>query len=142
MTDYKRVKYVQTDDGTVLYVSAGFCEKGTKLLTIKEGKRLYQEQAAGILRKSIPPDTKLYTVRRYKSPDSNRREFSILQFIVEWKTIRVHDITFLVARVLDKKVGKHGGIITSNSALDLIEYLSIKLYPGNTRINVFSHEEL
>ena len=137
------MKYIQLiGNPIILRVNDNYEEKDCIVHSQKSGKALYQQQAIDSLKKSIKIGETLYTICRYRSESGITQEVSILYFdisnVVTLRKLHVWDITGLTARILDMKVGKHGGIITKNTARDIIEHLANKLYPGVSPC--FDHE--
>lgn len=130
----KSETYVQCPNGEVLTTQSPENWKGCKVLTRKEGEKLYREQACKHLRKLLKPGSTVYTILRSVSKSGMSRKLSL---VIPQKDGTIRDITYTAAVVMNCTVDAHNQITRHGCGMDMgfdcVYNLGYCLWPKGTK---------
>lgn len=99
-----------------------------------EEKAREKRDAITVLLEVLKPGSRVYTVLRNVSRSGMQREISLV--IVDPRDNELFTLDYLVARALDYRLGKHGGLVCGGAGMDfgyhLVHNLGRALWPHGT----------
>jgi len=124
--------FMKTEHGSVIRTENPEFWQKAEVLTLKEGKRLWKEQARDALREQVQAGQTVFTVLRSVSSSGMSRQIDVY-LIQDDKPVY---ITGLVARLLDYRQAKSGALFVRGCGTDMgfevVYSLSRALFPdGN-----------
>lgn len=123
--------YMRTPEGTVFSTSYPHYHQECELLKVtqKAGKEMVRQQRIKDMLEWVKPGDTITTILRHTSASGMSREISVA--IV--KDGAISDVTWIVAEILGRKMGKHLGIVCTGCGMDmgfeLVYNLSRRLFP-------------
>ena len=112
------MKYLQTNEGTIIETDSPEYWKECKPLTKKEGQKLYREQQAKTLRKWIKPGDAVSCILRHVSSSGMSRRISLV--ITNKETGEIQDISGYAATVMDyRRNNRDNSLIVSGCGMDM-----------------------
>jgi hypothetical protein len=130
----KSETYVQCPNGDVLTTSNPENWKDCKVLTRKEGEKLYREQACKRLRKLLKPGSTVYTILRSVSKSGMSRKLSL---VIPQKDGTILDITYTAAVAMNCTTDSNGYITRGGCGMDMgfdtVYNLGYYLWPKGTK---------
>ena len=109
------MKYVKSTTGQIHITGNLEFWKDCEVLTQKEGKAAYYEQAKKGLLRLLKPGMTVYTVLKHVSSSGTSRRISLLI----GNGTEITKLDYLAAIVLESKVSAKGGIITNGCGMDM-----------------------
>lgn len=109
------MKYVKSTDGQIFITDNLEFWKECEVLSQKEGKAAYVEQAKQSLLKLLKPGMTVYTVLKHVSSSGTSRRISLMI----GNGAEITKLDYLTAIVLESKVSDKGGIITNGCGMDM-----------------------
>lgn len=126
------MKYIKTKDGTIIETDSPEYWKECEPLKAKEGKKLYQEQQAALLRQWIKPGDTVSCILRHVSSSGMSRRISLV--ITDKETSEIRDISGDAATVMDyRRNDRDNSLIVSGCGMDMgfacVYNLGRRLFP-------------
>lgn len=128
----KKFNYVETENGQVYRTQNPETWTGAKVLPQKEGEAKYKQQVGADLKDWLRDPCTVYTVLRHVSASGMQWEISL--HVVDKTTGRLRNITYSASVIVDRSLGKLGGIIIKGCGMDigfaLVDDLLSALFPS------------
>lgn len=130
----KSETYIQCPKGEVFTTFSPENWKDCKVLTRKEGEKLYREQACKRLRKLLKPGSTVYTILRSVSKSGMSRKLSL---VIPQKDGTILDITYTAAVAMNCTTDTHNQITRHGCGMDMgfdtVYNLGYYLWPKGTK---------